>query len=34
LRQDWFGQEYELLRVVPTDLYESDGLLIYQRNSP
>jgi len=34
LRQDWFAREYHLLRVVPTDLYESDGLLIYQRISP
>ncbi|MEX0788599.1 MAG: hypothetical protein WD906_05050 [Anaerolineales bacterium] len=34
LVQDWFAQEYHLLRIVPTDLYESDGLLIYQRTSP
>lgn len=34
LREEWFGRDYRLLEVVPTDLYESNGLLIFARAGP
>ncbi len=34
LREEWFARDYRLIEVVPTDLYESTGLLIYARAGP
>jgi hypothetical protein len=34
LQEGWFASDYRLLEVVPTDLYESNGLLVYARAGP
>ncbi len=31
LREGWFAQDYRLVTVIPTDLYQSDGLLVFER---
>jgi hypothetical protein len=31
LREQWFADEYRLIDTIPTDLYESHGLLVYHR---
>ena len=34
LRDERFGMDYELLSELETDIYGSDGLLIFKRNKP
>lgn len=34
LQEEWFARDYRLIEVVPTDLYESSGLLVYARQGP
>jgi hypothetical protein len=33
LREAWFPGSYRLLTALPTDIYGSDGLLLFQRRS-
>ncbi|BAJ63183.1 hypothetical membrane protein [Anaerolinea thermophila UNI-1] len=32
LQENWFQQSYRLMKKIPTDMYGSDGLLIFGRN--
>jgi hypothetical protein len=34
LQDERFGMDYELLSELETDIYSSDGLLIFKRNNP